>query len=152
MDGRMNSNDDKGRFIVIDASVTPDVFLKVITAERLIQNGEAASVIEAVQRADISRSAFYKYRGKVFPYDARRKGETITFAMSMSDVPGILSNALTIIAESGANVLTISQTIPIRSLANVTMTIETAANDVSGAFERIRRLDGVAAFKILNRE
>lgn len=42
-----------------------EVFLKVAEAKRMLETGEATTVHEAAKAVDISRSAFYKYRGCV---------------------------------------------------------------------------------------
>ena len=54
----------KTKYYLIDASILPDVYGKVIRAKNLILTGEAASVSQAVKMAGISRSAYYKYKDK----------------------------------------------------------------------------------------
>ena len=61
----MNSNP---KYYIVEASALPEVFLKVAEAKRLLATGEAATVNEAAKMTNISRSAFYKYRDAILPF------------------------------------------------------------------------------------
>ena len=74
----------------------------------------------------ISRSAFYKYKDAVQPFQDMKAGHIITFYALLKDNPGVLSNFLSIFANSGANILTINQTIPTNGCAGVTISAETS--------------------------
>ena len=56
------------KYYIVEASALPEVFLKVAEAKRLLSTGEASTVNEATRMTDISRSAFYKYRDSVLPF------------------------------------------------------------------------------------
>ena len=64
------------RFLLVDADVLPDVFVKVLQAKELLASGAVSNISTAARQAGISRSAFYKYKDTVFNADAGR--ETIT--------------------------------------------------------------------------
>ena len=51
----------------------------------------------------------------------------ITFQAMLKDSTGVLSRVLAVFAASGANILTINQSIPVNGCAVVTMTAETSA-------------------------
>ena len=51
------------RFYLVDAQVLPEVFLKVVRAKELLASGEARSISAATRAVELSRSAFYKYKG-----------------------------------------------------------------------------------------
>ena len=104
----------------------PDIFIKVAEAKRMLQVGEAQTVGEAARRMNISRSAFYKYKDAVQPFQDMKAGRIITFYALLKDNPGVLSNYLSIFANSGANILTINQTIPTNGCAGVTISAETS--------------------------
>ena len=72
----------------------------------------------------------------------------------MDDEPGLLSGVLKLIAEFNANILTIHQTIPVNSMATLTISIEVGPNtkDVSEMIDAIESKDGVHYIKILARE
>ncbi|MDR1531192.1 MAG: ACT domain-containing protein [Clostridiales bacterium] len=136
-------------FYLVDAAVLPEIFSKVVTAKQLIETGACDSVQAAADMAGISRSAFYKYRDAVFKYNEQRADGTTTFAMDLDNTPGLLSDALNIIAACSANILTINQTIPLRGVANVTMTLEYNGRFPEDIFERLKKLPGLHGIKIL---
>ncbi len=143
---------DNNNLIIVDSSALPDVFIKVLEAKRLLESGRAVTIAEAAAATGISRSAFYKYRNLVFPFYENSRGRTITFAMNLENVPGLLSNLLNVVASFGANILTINQTIPINGTANVTITIETGTREPAELFGSLKSIAGVLSFKLLGRE
>ena len=113
------------KYYIIEASALPEVFLKVAEAKRLLDTGEASTVNEATRQTGISRSAFYKYRDSIAPFQNMMAGRIITFQMMLKDQAGILSEILSIFASCGANILTINQSIPSGGIAMVTISAET---------------------------
>ena len=113
------------KYYLVEASALPEIFLKVAEAKRILETGEVSTVNDAAKLMDISRSAFYKYRDSIFPFQNMMAGRIITFQMILRDVPGLLSSILTIFAQCGANILTINQTIPTNDCASVTISAET---------------------------
>ena len=71
----------KPKYYIVEASALPEVFLKVAEAKRLLSTGEAATVNEATKMTDISRSAFYKYRDSVLPFQNMMTGRIITMQL-----------------------------------------------------------------------
>ena len=51
-------------FYVIKKQAVPEVLLKVVDAKKLLESGKVKTVNEAADRVGISRSSFYKYKGK----------------------------------------------------------------------------------------
>ena len=113
------------KYYIIEASALPEVFLKVAEAKRLLSTGEASTVNEATQMTDISRSAFYKYRDAVLPFQNMMTGRIITFQLLLQDEPGTLSNILGIFANHKANIITINSIVPTNGTAVVTISAET---------------------------
>ena len=117
---------EKKKYYLVSAEALPEVFIKVAEAKRMLQVGEADTVGEAARLVGISRSAFYRYKDAVQPFQNMRAGHIITFYALLKDIPGVLSNYLSIFAGSGANILTINQTIPTNGCAGVTISAETS--------------------------
>lgn len=113
------------KYYIVEASALPEVFLKVAEAKRLLLTGEAGTVNEATRITGISRSAFYKYRDSVLPFQNMMTGRILTFQLMLHDEKGVLSSILSAFAAGGANILTINQTIPTGGCALVTITAET---------------------------
>lgn len=138
-------------YYIVDAEALPEIFHKVVQARRMLDTGEAETVNQAVQLVGISRSAFYKYKDAVQPFQDLKAGRIITFYALLKDNPGVLSNYLSIFANSGANILTINQTIPTNGCAGVTISAETSDMN-EGLDEMIAGITGamgVLKFEIL---
>ena len=115
----------KPKYYIVEASALPEVFLKVAEAKRLLSTGEATTVNEATRMTDISRSAFYKYRDAVLPFQNMMTGRIITFQLLLHDEPGLLSEILGVFAEARANIMTINSIVPTNGTAVVTISAET---------------------------
>ena len=107
----------------------------VAEAKRLLSTGEVSTVNEATQMTDISRSAFYKYRDAILPFQNMMTGRIITFQFMLHDEPGVLSAMLTAFAQQEANILTINSIVPSNGCALVTISAETS--DVSVTLEEL---------------
>lgn len=141
-------------FFIVDKSVLPEIFIKVMEVKRILESGKEKTVQEAVNKVGISRSAFYKYRDAVHPLYENTRGKTVTLSLNMEDKPGLLSAVLNAIAQQCANILTINQTIPINGIANVTLTIETneMQGDLGLLIKAIESLNSIQAVRIIARE
>ena len=115
---------DSTEYYVVKQRALPEVLLKVVEAKRLVESKKTMSVQEAVDKVGISRSSFYKYKDDIFKFHDNAQGSTITITMDMEDEPGALSDVLKVIAESGANILTIHQSIPINGVAAISISIQ----------------------------
>ena len=118
---------DTAKYFIVEASAMPEIFRKVAQAKRLLETGEQNTVNGAALVVGISRSAFYKYKDAVHPFNDMLHGRIVTFQAMLKDEPGILSGVLNIFAGTGMNVLTINQNIPVNGCAVVTVTAETSA-------------------------
>lgn len=136
-------------YYIVEAKALPEVFLKVAQAKWLLETGEVATVNEATRATGLSRSAFYKYRDSIAPFQNLMAGRILTFQLLLRDVTGLLSSILSIFAQFGANILTINQTIPTNGSASVTISAETTRMD-KGAEELLRSLSAIAG--VLNAE
>ena len=138
-------------FFIVDKSVLPEIFLKVMEVKNLLESKKEKTVQDAVNRVGISRSAFYKYRDAVHPLYENTRGKTVTIAANLDDTPGLLSAVLNSIATEGANILTINQTIPTNGCAGVTVTAETSEmhESLEEMMTEITAAEGVLKFEIL---
>jgi chorismate mutase len=126
------------KYYIVEASALPEVFIKVAEAKRLLSIGEASTVGEATQMTGISRSAFYKYRDSVLPFQNMMTGRIITFQLLLHDAPGVLSGILQTFAELDANIITINSIVPTDGTAVVTISAETM--NVSVPLEEMLRM------------
>jgi chorismate mutase len=139
------------KYYIVEASALPEVFLKVAEAKRLLSTGEASTVNEATRMTDISRSAFYKYRDSVLPFQNMMTGRIITFQLLLHDQPGLLSSILTVFADSNANIITINSIVPTNGTAVVTISAETTdlAVSLEELLQSMRAKEGVVKADVL---
>jgi len=141
-------------YYVVKKRALPEVLLKVVEAKRLIDSEKVESVQEAVDRLGISRSSFYKYKDDIFPFHDTAEGTTITLTFQMDDEPGLLSDVLKSVADFGANILTIHQSIPINGVASLSLSVQVleTTGDISEMVNVMEQKKGVRYVKILARE
>jgi len=139
------------RYYLIEASILPEIFLKVMEAKELLQTGEAATVGQAVNAVGISRSAFYKYKDAITPFQDLQRGNILTFHVLLRDQTGLLSSVLAVFAGCGANILTINQSIPVNGCATITVSAETAGmtESMETLMDRLTASEGVLRAEIL---
>lgn len=147
-----NMDDDK--YFIVKKKAIPEVLLKVVEAKRLIDTEQALTVQDAADLVGISRSSFYKYQNDIFPFHENNRGRTITFMMQMDDQPGLLSRVLGVVARFHANILTIHQSIPVNSVASLTISVEICQDtqNPEELFKEMEALSGIHYLKILARE
>ena len=141
----------EARYYLVQGDVLQDVFLNVVGARELLNTGEAKTVMEAVERMGISRSAFYKYKDSVLPFRDMTRGRIFTFNLFLRDEMGVLSGILAIFAEVGANILTINQNIPSGGVALVTIAarLDNASETPDQLLVRLKAGKGVVSAELL---
>ena len=139
------------KYYIVEASALPDVFLKVAEAKRLLQVGECTTVNDATRMTGISRSAFYKYRDAVLPFQNMMTGRIITFQFMLHDQKGLLSSLLSIFAEHKANIQTINSIVPTNGSALVTISAETIDLEIpiEELLRQLSQLPGVIKAEVL---
>ena len=139
------------KYYIVEASALPEVFVKVAEAKRLLSTGEASTVNEATKMTDISRSAFYKYRDSVLPFQNMMTGRVITFQFLVHDRPGLLATMLDVFPECNANIQTINSIVPVNGTAVLTISAETMDLTVSleEMLRRLRAFPGVIKAEVL---
>ena len=142
------------KYAVVSCDVLPEVFLKVMEVKRLLACGEEKSSASACKRADISRSAFYKYRDSVYTYEEKLTGRIISLYAVLRDMPGVLSSVLACLHKCSANVLTLNQSVPIDGAAAVTVTVKLSGGPMDGPSLRraVLGVEGVVEAGLISEE
>ncbi len=141
----------KPKYYIVEASALPEVFLKVAEAKRLLSTGEASTVNEATRMTDISRSAFYKYRDAVLPFQNMMTGRIITLQLLLHDQVGLLSELLDVFADTNVNILTINSIVPTNGTAVVTISADTMEinTTLEEMLHMLRTFKGVVKAEVL---
>jgi chorismate mutase len=145
---------EKGKYFLVKEKAVPEILLKVVEAKKLLESEKVLTIQEATDVVGISRSSFYKYKDDILPFYDNTKGKTVTFVLQMDDERGLLSDLLRIVAVYKANILTIYQSLPVNSIATLTISVEVKPDtgSLSGMTEEMEAMEGVHYVKILARE
>ena len=114
-------------YLIIHKSILPDYFEKVLQVRRLMESGKVREVSQAVKQVGISRSTYYKYKDKILEPSQVTIGRKAVLSLQLSHEAGVLSKVLTCLSACKANILTITQSLPIRDQASVLISL-----DISG--------------------
>lgn len=151
--GRLNRSvsDQTKNWVVVDASVLPEVIMKTLTVKRMLANREERSSSAACRAVGISRSAFYKYRDSVFVYEEQMREHIFTVCLLLHDESGVLSGVLHTLSDAKANVLTLNQSIPVDGAATVTVTFRLQeSGQVSALCNTLADRKGVVEVRLLS--
>lgn len=145
---------EANEYYVVRKKALPEVLLSVVEAKRLLETKKAITIQEAADRVGISRSSFYKYKDDIFLFHDNSQGTTINITFQMDDEPGLLSDVLKVIADNGANILTIHQSIPINGTASLSLSVQIlkATTDVSKMIATMEEQRGVHSVKLIAKE
>ena len=111
-------------YYLIRKNAVPEVLQKVVEVNKLLESGQVRTVGEAASRIGISRSSYYKFKDDIQEFHDSIAGKTLTLTMDINDEQGVLCDILKIIADGGANILTIHQSIPMSGIANVSISVQ----------------------------
>lgn len=141
-------------YFIVNSSVLPEVFTKVIDTKALLRTGRAKTINQAVKMAGISRSAYYKYKDYIYPFYETNKMKIVTITLLLEHIPGVLSKILDTIATAQGSILTINQNIPINGVAMLSISFETGKinKDVEKLLMDIEKIPGVNSLNIVSRQ
>ncbi|MBC2580615.1 ACT domain-containing protein [Clostridium sp. DJ247] len=133
------------KYLIIDTSILPDVFVKVIRVKELLRTGGVKDISEGVKQVGISRSTYYKYKDFVFTLSEGIIGHKVTLGLVLIHQAGALSKILDKVAFKKGNILTINQDIPINNAASVTITLDASKLevDINEFVEELKSIENV---------
>ncbi len=136
---------DLKQFYRVDFQVLPAALKNTIRAKEFLKNGTAETINEAVQKAGISRSAYYKYKDHVVPaYEESMNGLAIMFIVLQEDMT-LINRIFRKISKAKASVLTMNKGAAIGKLTTMTLYIKTTEMQIplSKLEEEIHSLKGI---------
>ena len=141
-------------FYLVKEDILPEAIKKTIKVKEILKRGEAKTINEAVERMNLSRSAYYKYKDSVLPFYEATNGKKVTLLITVENFQGILSSIINVISATKASILTINQNIPINGLADISISLDTASmfGSVEDIMNDINRIAGVRNCTVLSRE
>lgn len=138
-------------YLIIHKSILPEYYEKVLKVRRMMESGKKKDVSQCVREVGISRSTYYKYKDYILEPMALSGGRKAVLSMMLTHEPGVLSALLSCISQSGASVLTITQSLPIHGRASVTISLDVTelASDFSNLLQTMEKIPGVEQVKLL---
>ena len=125
------------KYLIVESSILPEVYEKVVEARNLLQEGEVKQISEAVKRVGISRGTYYKYKDYVFLPSQNFMGRKAVISFTLMHQRGILSEVLNALSNVNANILTINQNIPIHDKASVVISMD--MSDMSITMDQVMK-------------
>ena len=100
--------------------------------------------------AGISRSAYYKYKDKIFEY-SEQGDDALTINAKLKDNAGVLSSVMNELYLAGANILAVNQSVPVNNIADVSITVRfsDAQQITDDIIETIKNVDGVKTAELV---
>ena len=137
-------------YLLIHKSILPAYYEKVLKVRRLLESGQEKEVSQAARAVGISRSTYYKYKDFILEPSEGKVGRKAVFSLMLAHEAGVLSSVLSRISEKGGSVLTITQSLPIRGQASVTLSLDVGELKLATAelLEELKQLDGVEQAKL----
>ena len=137
----------QSNYLIVDRRILPDYYEKVVQARDMLREGRVKEVSEAVKLV----GTYYKYKDYIFAPSNETACKKAVFAFMLSHQQGVLSEVLNKFSELGANILTITQSLPIHGNSNVVISVDmtnmTMAPD--GIMDQLMSLRGVRSSKLI---
>lgn len=138
-------------YLIVERSALPDYFLKVVEARRLLDTGACAQVRDAVRAVGISRSTYYKYKDKIMEPSQLGVGHRASLMLNLTNEAGMLSRVLNAISDFSANILTITQGIPVQGKATIMLALDlsNSSEPIESLLEVLNTIQGVEKVHLL---
>lgn len=142
------------KYYIVDSSVLPESFDKVIQARQLLESGKVRQVSEAVKIVGISRGTYYKYKDLVFLPEENMIDRKAVISLMLENRRGMLSKILQTVSESSASVLTINQNIPIHNIASIVISLDLShlTGTVDDLLNNLKQVSGASNVQLVSIE
>lgn len=139
------------KYLLVNNKILPDKLEKVIETRKLLDEGFAKNITEAVKITGISRSTYYKYKDFVFSHEEKEVGQRAVMAIMLRHKRGVLASVITCFASLNVNVLTINQSMPINSKASVNLSLDFMETefDIDEIINELKKINGVISVSLL---
>ena len=138
-------------YLIVEKSALPDYFIKVVEARHLLEFGAYTQVTDAVDAVGISRSTYYKYKDKILEPSQLTVGRKATLMLQLNHRAGMLSKVLGTVSGCNANILTITQSLPVHGKASIMLSIDLSQlnRSIDDMTDELSAIDGVEQVRLL---
>lgn len=140
-------------FLIVHSSILPPCFLTVIKVREYLHQHPNDNVKDACQKFAISRSTYYKYKDLVF-LPNKNISQKAVISLALKNEQGNLSNVLNALSAANANILTISQALPVNNIANVNISLDISKlqTELTMIITELTKIKGVINASLINIE
>ncbi len=141
-------------YLIVHKKILPEYYQKVVNAREMIESGSVKEVTDAVKIVGISRSTYYKYKDYIFAPNEDTICKKAVVSFELAHETGILGEVLNEISSNGANILTITQNLPIGGKAHVVLSVDITGIEISlnDFVKKISKFKGVYGSKLVSLE
>ncbi len=138
-------------YFLVEKSALPEFFIKVVETRRLLEAGVYRQVSDAVRHTGISRSTYYKYKDRIMEVSESAAGRKAVLMLALDHEAGILSRVLNLLSTHNANILTITQSLPIHHQASVTISLDASrlTQSLDEVMDALSLLPGVEGARLI---
>ena len=138
-------------YLIVHKSILPEYYEKVLACRRLMESGKFKEVSQAVKQVGISRSTYYKYKDRILEPSQLTVGRKATLMLQLNHRAGMLSKVLGTVSGCNANILTITQSLPIHGKANIMLSLDLSQlnRGIDRLTEELSAIDGVEQVRLL---
>lgn len=138
------------KYLIIDKTILPDYFEKVVDAKNYVESG--MDVSRAVKMVGISRSTYYKYKDYVFvTQEDDASGKRAIISLLLKNEKGVLSEILNDLLLVNVNLLSITQSLIINKKCSVEISIDMGdmLETIEQLLRRLSDMDGVINVRLV---
>ena len=141
----------KSDFLIVHKKILPAYFDRVLEARKLLESGAVRDVSAAVRQVGISRSTYYKYKDRILEPSQLTVGRKASLMLMLNHRAGMLSRVLTTVSGCNANILTITQSLPIHGKASIMLSLDLSQlnRSIDEMTEELNDIDGVEQVRLL---
>lgn len=141
-------------YLMVERSALPDYFIKVVEARNLLETGVYSQVSDAVRAVGISRSTYYKYKDKIMEPSQLGVGRRASLMLSLSHEAGMLNRVLNAISGFSANILNITQSIPMHGKVSIVLALDLSetSSTIDDVLQVLQTVQGVDKVHLLGAE
>ncbi|MBQ7788898.1 MAG: ACT domain-containing protein [Clostridia bacterium] len=139
----------QSKYLLVDKEILPAYYERVIEAKENLASGRAKDVSEATKMVGISRSTYYKYKDYVFATNSDTECRKAVISLTLYHKSGLLGEVLNVLSSKGANILTITQNLPVNKRAHVVLSMDVSGvvGDMTALCDALSSIQGVSGVK-----
>lgn len=144
---------EANQFYRVDFQVLPAALKNTIRAKEYLKSGEAGTINEAVKKAGISRSAYYKYKDHVAPISDDSMGGLAVLFVVLHEDPALITRIFRRLNKERASVVTMNKGAALGKLTTMTLYIQTSEMQISLSKleEELQMVKGVVNIYVMGR-